>query len=65
VSGARSKTLVTTGKTSFHQNSNNTVIFMGLRAIQYERRLKYKSAFIIQKNRNPHEIARERYLIKC
>ena len=28
---------------------NNTVIFMSLRAIQYERRLKCKSAFIIQK----------------
>ena len=43
------------GKHPFIKNSNNTVIFMSLRAIQYERRLKYKSAFILQKI-DPHEM---------
>lgn len=37
------------GKHPFIKNSNNTVIFISLRAIQYEWRLKYKSAFILQK----------------
>ena len=39
----------------FENAKNNTVIFMSLRAIQYERRLKYKSAFILQKI-DPYEM---------